>query len=159
TLDGETLVSVSRDQHLRLWDHQNGKLFLRLAGWDGGLLAVACWPNGPMVATADMDRHVRLWDIRVGQALGQRAGHADFVTAVVFAPDGKLLASGSLDQSVLIWDLKGLVPQAELPGARLTQADLEHLWTQLAGDEEEAEANRALRTLVSWSDQSVPFLR
>ncbi|KAG8941198.1 hypothetical protein FRC03_004747, partial [Tulasnella sp. 419] len=82
--------------------------------WDRGLFiltahsslvkAVACSPDGVLLASGSDDEKVIIWDSRTGAQVHSLEGHSGRVLAVVFSPDGSLIASGSEDKSVRIWN-------------------------------------------------------
>eukprot|EP00808_Paulinella_micropora_P003117 g14511.t1 len=67
--------------------------------------AVACSPDGALVASCSNDESIMVWDARSHRSLQVLQGHTGWVPSVAFSPDGKRLASGSEDQSVRAWDL------------------------------------------------------
>src|SRR5205823_1271287 len=97
------------------------------------------------------------WDLPTGKEIGRLEGHGGWVLSVAFAPDGKTLASSGIDTTALVWDLARIgrtVPKA----ANLQPAELEGLWTDLAGDDA-PRAYRAITTLSAAPEQAVPFVR
>src|SRR5262249_25148960 len=64
--DGKTLITGSGDRLIRLWDPATGRERRRLAGHEGGVLALALSPDGGTLASGGSDQLVRLWDLRGG---------------------------------------------------------------------------------------------
>jgi WD40 repeat protein len=75
-------------------------------------------------------------------------------TSLAIAPDGRSAATGLVDTTILVWDLAPATRQK----IELSAADLERLWTDLAGDDA-PRAYRAIGTLIADPQRSVPFLR
>eukprot|EP00808_Paulinella_micropora_P027158 g16794.t1 len=76
-----------------------------LRGHTNRVNAVACSPDGALVASGSSDKSIMVWDARSHRSLQVLQGHTDGVRSVAFSPDGKRLASGSENQSVRVWDL------------------------------------------------------
>jgi len=129
TPDGKTLISVSNDKTIRLWDVESGDLIKTIheqigEGPEGRLLAGALSPDGKILAVGgflgkrgdDPELHVgqiRLFDIESGEQIGVIKGHENVILGLDFSHDGKWLASSSADRASRIWDLSPLLAQKE----------------------------------------------
>ncbi len=98
--DGMQLVTGSRDQTLRLWHSNDGRLLRTFTGHTDSIHAVGFAPDGKMVASASNDKTVRLWSLDSETEPRILTGHTDEVDAVAFAPHGRALATGSKDSTV-----------------------------------------------------------
>jgi WD40 repeat protein len=123
TPDGKTLVSISHDKAIRLWDVETGDLVKTIRGQigdgpEGMLFAGALSPDGKILALGgflskpgdDPDKNVgqiRLFNVESGEQIGMLKGHENVVFALAFSQDGTWLASGSGDRTVRIWDISG----------------------------------------------------
>ena len=103
-LGGSSSLPTEELGEVKLWDAQDGREKLPLAGHAMGVTAVAFSPDGTILASASRDRTVRLWDPRKGQLLRTLFGHEDDVCGVVFSADGRKLATASADRTVRIWN-------------------------------------------------------
>jgi WD40 repeat protein len=93
TRDGNTLISASGDNLIRLWDPATGKERRRLEGHTAAVLSLALAPDGKRLASGGADRTVRLWDLAAGTQARLIQGHRRSVASLSFSPDGTQLAS------------------------------------------------------------------
>ena len=114
--DGQTLVAVSWDNIVKLWDVAGKREPLTLTVED---CAIALGPTGKSLATPGKDGSVDLWDLANGHLCKSLRGHEDTVGALAFSPDGTILASGSGDHTIRLWD----VATGQQRGALLGHAD------------------------------------
>ncbi|KAL4787297.1 hypothetical protein BJX76DRAFT_354244 [Aspergillus varians] len=102
--DSATIVSVSGNRKVRLWDVDSGHPIDTLEGHEDWVDTIAFSPLGGTVASGSGDRTVRIWDARTGDCLRILHGHEHSASSVAFSPDGKLLASASYDRTIRLWD-------------------------------------------------------
>ena len=96
--------------HFDLQDLASGVLRQRLQGAFEYPSAIACPPQGDVIAVADEAvsprKHcVRVYSTATGKLLAQFDGHVDRIRQLTFSPDGSRLFSTSQDTTTLIWDL------------------------------------------------------
>ena len=103
--DGETIVSGSWDDTLRLWNRQGEQLAV-LRGHQSSVTAVAISPDGETIVSGSWDDTLRLWN-RQGEQLAVLRGHQDWVNAVAISPDGETIVSGSRDRTLRLWNRQG----------------------------------------------------
>ncbi len=87
---------------------------LSLVGHPGAVTAVACSPDGKLLASGGSDGEVRLWEVESGESVAVLHEHTARVSALVFASDGTLLASAGHDGKVHLWDITGRKPRGSL---------------------------------------------
>jgi WD40 repeat protein len=86
---------------VRLWDTASGKEVRRLEGHRHHVDAVAFFPGGAVLASADA-RSIRFWEVPTGKEL--RTLDIEYgLSCIAFAPDGKTLASGEYDPASNGW--------------------------------------------------------
>ena len=131
SLDGQTLVSASRDKAIRIWDVDTGE-YLRgqtgsCSGCSGSPIALS--PDGRTLAKgnegagwgsinfydATTGEHLRTIEdertaerndrlnLRIGTSVSYSGIYGE-VRSLSFSPDGKTLASGHSDGNIRIWD-------------------------------------------------------
>src|SRR5262249_10175210 len=66
--------------------------------------AVACRPDGRLLAVSCDDHVIRLWDMPDGRERWALFGHVGPVWGLAFASDRRTLASASADGTVRLWD-------------------------------------------------------
>jgi hypothetical protein len=106
SVDGQTIVSGSWDNTVRLWDKETGKEIRRLKGHTSWITSVAISPDGKTIVSGSMDNTVRLWDKETGKEIRRLQGHTGPVTSVAISVDGQTIVSGSMDNTVRLWDKK-----------------------------------------------------
>ena len=130
TRDGDSLISVSNDKTIRLWDVANGESVrvLRLPigpGPSGMLNAAAISPDGAFLAVAGyekegQDHGIFLIGLPSGKLRHVLRGHSNVVLDLQFSRDGRWLASVSGDNSARVWAvppaLRGGSPPVVLQG-------------------------------------------
>jgi WD40 repeat protein len=122
------------------------------------ITALAVSHDGKFLAAGDEVGITRLYDLPSGYLRAIFRGHSAHVASLAFSHDDKLLASGSGDTTVLLWDLAAALRHyAAAPPKPLTPKELERLWDDLAGEEDDI-AIRAIWTLVADKDRALPFV-
>jgi WD40 repeat protein len=109
--DGRTLVTVSDDTTVRLWDAETGLARCVLRGHQAPVISVACARDGRTIATGEGDWHkarvpaqLKVWDIASQTCLASWPAHGGPIWSLAFTRDGRMLASGSSDGLVKLWD-------------------------------------------------------
>ena len=116
TPDGRSLVTVSRDHSIAVWDTHDHHRTASLTEHDTWLRTVAISADGSTMASGGDDQSIVLWDLASHVRIATLAGHAGAVKDVAFSPDGRLLASGGADDTVILWDLAQRTAIARLTG-------------------------------------------
>jgi uncharacterized protein YcbK (DUF882 family) len=77
----------------------------KLRGHQSWVRAVACSPDGRLLASGGHDGKIRIWSAESGALARTLEGHGLWVTALAFSPDGKRLASGGFDRRLRLWEV------------------------------------------------------
>ena len=127
TPDGQSLISGSRDNWVRVWKPVEGNLDQLLAklsrgqpvrdkiNWVTHVLAghterirsLDISPDGRYLASASGDWNIKLWNTVTGENLHTLTNHTSYVEAARFSPASTNLASASRDGTVNFWNIGG----------------------------------------------------
>jgi WD40 repeat protein len=102
--DGQSIVSGSYDNTVRVWDATTGTERHTMHGHKDEINCVAFSPNGQLIVSGSDDNTVRVWDASTGAERYTMRGHEGQVYSVAFSPDGQSVVSGSSDNTVRVWD-------------------------------------------------------
>ncbi|TPX36671.1 hypothetical protein SmJEL517_g01362 [Synchytrium microbalum] len=102
-VEGQYVVSGSRDKSIRIWDVATGQCIHTLNGHDNWVRGVTTHPAGKHLISVSDDKTMRIWDLRTGRNSKTIDAHPHFVTCIDVNPDQHLVATGGVDQTVKIW--------------------------------------------------------
>jgi WD40 repeat protein len=113
TPNGNTLVSISNDKTVRLWDGATGKLVKTLEGHTGWVGSIVLTPDGTRAITAGGNSkggaeppcEIIVWDLKTQAEAMRLEGHTVSVRGLALTGDGKTLISGGGDRTCRAWDL------------------------------------------------------
>ena len=103
--DGQTLVSGSDDNTIKIWNLATGNLIRTLSGHSGWVKSVVISPDGQTLVSGSDDNTIKIWNLATGNLIRTLSGHSGWVKSVVISPDGQTLVSGSDDNTIKIWNL------------------------------------------------------
>ncbi len=106
TPNGETLVSGSYDNTVKLWNLKTGKLIKTLEGHKEAVTSVAITPDGQILASGSNDNTVKVWDSKSGELLRTLDTNKAAVTSIIINPDGENLISANTNKTIKFWNLK-----------------------------------------------------
>lgn len=114
TLDGDSLVTVSSQGIIRIWEAENYSLTSTIdLNWNPRLARLS--PDGKRIAAINWNGSMRVWDTRTGELVNQRENFIAGNPLVDFSPDGTLLASADFYGAIWIWDVASGIPRLTLP--------------------------------------------
>ena len=104
--DGNTIVSASDDQTLKVWDAKTGEELRTLNGHSSSVLSASFSPDGNTIVSASDDQTLKVWDAKTGEELRTLNGHSSRVWSASFSPDGNTIVSASDDQTLKVWKVE-----------------------------------------------------
>lgn len=121
--DNETLVSVSQDGEMVLWNPTTGEIKLKLESKPEVFRSVAFSPDGQLIASGSGNREtgeqvgrfglMTIWDantgkvrhrMKIGATLSTFESQPGWVFSVAFSPDGKMVAGGLATGEIRLMD-------------------------------------------------------
>ena len=103
--DGQTLVSDSVDNTIKIWNLATGNLIRTLSGHSYQVYSIPISPDGQTLVSGDIDNTIKIWNLATGNLIRTLSGHSHWVDSVAISPDGQTLVSGSIDDTIKIWNL------------------------------------------------------
>jgi len=121
---------------------------------DQRVIATACsgWKSGAR------EHWIQLWDTVSGKELLRLSGYDSNTRKLAFSPDGRFLVSGHEEGYLLVWDVSPISPFKASKPKRVSSAELESCWADLAG-EDAHKAGEAIWKLVDTGSQAVELFR
>ena len=107
--DGQTLVTGSADETIRLWNLQTGAEMRQLNGHDSSVNALIHTIDQNTLISAGADRRINFWSLPDGELMTQiDEAHPSTINSLAVSNDGQLLASADSSGGIKLWDLNTL---------------------------------------------------
>jgi WD40 repeat protein len=104
--DGKHVVTGSRENILRMWEVETGKVVRNYADHPhGGSWFVSFTRDGKRFLSSGPDGCVRVWDAVTAEPLAVFGGHRAGATSVLGLADSRRAVSTSADKTVRLWAL------------------------------------------------------
>lgn len=104
-LSGETLVSISEDGTIKLWDLNSWMLAGILGAHTGRVNAIAVAGDGPTLICGGETGNLGLWNLATGEWVETLNAHQRSIRAIATSMDHKLLITGGNDRTIKCWHL------------------------------------------------------
>jgi WD40 repeat protein len=104
--DGRTLLTVSVDRVVRLWNLDAPAQPATLLQHARGVVAAHYSPDGRSVLTASRDMAARVWDVRSGELDEQPLLAAAPLQVIGWSRDGLRAVTAASDGAAKVWDLR-----------------------------------------------------
>ncbi|XP_068207875.1 F-box/WD repeat-containing protein 7-like [Palaemon carinicauda] len=98
---GNTIVSGSDDNTLKVWNATSGKCMRTLTGHTGGVWSSQMSDN--LIVSGSTDRMLRVWNAETGDCIHTLYGHTSTVRCLHL--HGSKVVSGSRDATLRVWDV------------------------------------------------------
>lgn len=103
--DGQTLVSGSKDQMVKVWNLANEEETHSFNHADD-VMSVAISSDGQLMASGSVNKTIIVWNFETQKIHQVLAGHSGQVMSLAFHPKkNNILFSGSGDKTIKVWDI------------------------------------------------------
>lgn len=103
--DGQTLVSGSLDNTIRIWDFKTGQLLHTLKAHAAPITGLAITPDGRTLISGGWDKAVKICQLS-SRSFHTLKGCTEWISAIAISPDGKNFVLGTSDGMIQVWDLQ-----------------------------------------------------
>lgn len=115
-----SVVAVSYNADLYLWEAQTGKMLFHLldsaknlklpgatqAAHRNIIYDLLFSHDGKYLLSGSIDTKVKLWNVSAGKLMRTFSGHEGRIESLALSPNGKILATGSYDEKAKLWDVE-----------------------------------------------------
>ncbi|MBD2254561.1 WD40 repeat domain-containing protein [Nostoc parmelioides] len=104
TKDGQTLVSASEDQTMKVWNLETAKVTTTLQGHTDTVRAIALTPDDQTLISGSADKTIKIWNfqtLKLKRTLSSRAGG---IWSLAISSDGQTLVTAHENGSIQIWN-------------------------------------------------------
>jgi len=104
--DGKFAVSCGKDNLVKMWSTESGKLVSTLTGHNTFVNCVVISPDNKWIITGDMDGTVKIWELQSRRLIRTFQGHDASVTNICVAPGSGYFVTNGLDFQTKLWWLQ-----------------------------------------------------
>ncbi|MDP6442849.1 MAG: hypothetical protein QGG36_05350 [Pirellulaceae bacterium] len=105
TPDGQTIITGSGDQLVKLWDATTLQQVADFVGHTGQVMSLTTDADGRVLFSGAADNAIRMWDLPQTKPLARYAKHAAPARTVTTSGNGLLALSGGDDNTAKFWRL------------------------------------------------------
>lgn len=114
--DGSTVVSMARDNIVRIWDAHTGAERLALEGHKVIGNSCVISSDGSTVASATWDGELKIWDTQTGAQRFSVNAHDGSLFGCAISADGSVVVTASKDKLLKVWDARAGAQRFTLAG-------------------------------------------
>jgi hypothetical protein len=103
--DGQSAISASGDNTLRLWDLETGKCRRILRGHKGAVRGVVFTPDGKQAISCSGEQTMRIWSVESGECVATLTGVGAHCWRLAVSADGKTVVTCAGERDLGVWDL------------------------------------------------------
>ncbi|XP_073771777.1 POC1 centriolar protein homolog A isoform X3 [Danio rerio] len=104
--DGQSLLTASDDQSIKLWSVHRQKIICTLREHNNWVRCARFSPDGQLMVSVSDDRTVKLWDASSRQLIHTFCEPGGYSSYVDFHPSSTCIATASSDNTVRVWDIR-----------------------------------------------------
>ncbi|WP_313949419.1 WD40 repeat domain-containing protein [Anabaena sp. FACHB-709] len=104
TKDGQTLVSASEDQTIKVWNLETAKVTTTLQGHTDTVRAIALTPDDQTLISGSADKTIKIWNLQRLRIKRTLSSHAGGIWSLAISSDGQTLVTAHENGSIQIWN-------------------------------------------------------
>ena len=104
SLDGNSLLTTSKDRTAKLWDLKTGKCMRTFVGHEKAVNSGEFSIDEKCIVTASDDGNAIVWDVQTGEILHSFCGHCGALSSAYFSEDYRYVITVVLFRFIEIWE-------------------------------------------------------
>jgi WD40 repeat protein len=116
TADSTSIVTLSEDNIIRIFNCFNGKLITQLTTIPEKSNAFSLSNDGQKVITINGENSSKIWNLKTGSFISGLKSHERRINSVQFSFDDRMVVTTSIDNTIKIWDAVNGELVADLKG-------------------------------------------
>ena len=105
TPNGNTIVSASADQTIRVWSNSVEGFSQVIKSHSAPVKSVSLSDDGSLLLSGSDDKNLKVFQLQDRRFMFTISAHTNWVNSAMFSPDTRLIASGSEDSTCKLWDV------------------------------------------------------
>lgn len=104
--DNKTVMAVTNDTILTIWNLVSGKVLHKLSGFKNNIKSAAFSPDGQRVIAGGRNRVAKVWELSTGKLMNELLVNSGNIVKATFSPDGKKILLADVFEPSTIWNTK-----------------------------------------------------